>query len=153
MRKDPDAHFMKLKAKIKLLSDKKYQEDLLQKEDAEKRLKEPVVEIKDKFGRVMSKVAPKMTTMRLPSVNRMPRKKEPPKRLRSFTEMQLQYYADEDIYNPMQGYQKPSLTDLYVINSMKECDRFPIPESLLGRKPRTAYSLRVDSLMSQTYAL
>ena len=34
----------------------------------------------------------------------------------------------------MHGYPKPSLTDKYIIDMMKEADRFPIPEALLGLK-------------------
>jgi hypothetical protein len=116
--------------------------------------KKPVVVIKDKFGRVMERKAPKMATKRLPtSVNRAPLKKPPPKMLLSFTECQLKYYGAADIYNPLQNYPKPSLTDLHVINLIKECDRFPIPEAILGRKKLTPYTLRIDSMMLATYKM
>ena len=52
-REDPDAHFKKLKAKIKLKVVKQYQEDLEQKKEDSLRAAQPVVVIKDKHGRVM----------------------------------------------------------------------------------------------------
>ena len=75
MRDDPESHFKKLKAKIKLKVIKQYQEDLERKKEQADKRNQPVTVIKDKFGRVMEKKAPKMTTKRLPSVNRKPVKK------------------------------------------------------------------------------
>lgn len=34
---------------------------------------------------------------------------------------------------------------------MKEVDRFPIPEALVGRTRNTAYTLKIDSLISAAY--
>lgn len=88
MRDDPEVHFKKLKAKIKLKVVKQFQED------EEKRKEEEIVRntiktvITDKYGREVKKVAPKMSKTRLPSMNRQPIKRQPPKRLRSFTEVQ-----------------------------------------------------------------
>ena len=82
----------------------------------------------------MEKKAPKLRRKRKISLNRKPVKRQPPQRLQSFTEIQLKFYGDQDIYNPMHGYPKPSLTDKYIIDMMKEADRFPIPEALLGLK-------------------
>ena len=55
MLEDPDAHFKKLKAKIKLKAVKLYQEDAERKAEEERVAKLPVVEVKDKFGRVVAK--------------------------------------------------------------------------------------------------
>ena len=81
----------------------------------------------------MEKQAPKLRRKKRVSLNRKPVKRRPPQRLRSFTEIQLKFYADEDIYNPMANYPKPSLRDMHVIDNMKEADRWPIPEALVGR--------------------
>ena len=48
---DPELHFKKLKAKIKLKAVKKYQEDLVRQEEEEKRAQEPVLVIKDSTRR------------------------------------------------------------------------------------------------------
>ena len=97
-----------------------------------------------------------MKTKRKVSFNRKPKKRQPPTRLQSFTEMQLKFYADADIYNPMHNYPKPSLTDKYIIDMMKEADRFPVPEALIGRRPkkdRVPYTLRIDSMMSAFFTI
>ena len=54
-REDPEAHFKKLKAKIKLKCVKQYQEDLKNKKEEELEAQQPVVVIKDKFGRIIEK--------------------------------------------------------------------------------------------------
>ena len=36
---------------------------------------------------------------------------------------------------------------------MKEADRFPIPEALIGRQPNKNYELRIDSLITAAYSL
>ena len=54
MTKDPELYFQKLRAKIKLKATKMYQEDLMQKKEAEKQA--PVIEVKDKFGRVIERI-------------------------------------------------------------------------------------------------
>ena len=155
MKNDPQAHFKKLKAKIKLKCVKQYQEDKLKQKEEEERAKQPVVIIKDKLGRVMEMKKPIMRNKKKPSANRKPIKKKPPKRLRSFTEIQLKFYADEDIYNPMQDQPKPTLTDKYIIDMMKEADRFPIPESLVGRRKnqKKPYVLKIDSLISAAFKI
>ena len=48
---------------------------------------------------------------------------------------------------------KPSLTDKYIIDMMKEADRFPIPEALVGRSKQQPFALYVDSLISATFRL
>ena len=98
---------------------------------------------------------PIMKSKKKPSKNRKPIKKKPPKRMRSFTEIQLKFYADEDIYNPMQDQPKPTLTDKYIIDMMKEADRFPIPESLVGRRKnqKRPYVLKIDSLISAAFKI
>ena len=151
MREDPDAHFKKLKAKIKLKVIKQYQEDVELKKQEFEKTNAPVTVIKDKFGRVMDKQAPKMSKKRLPSVNRRPRKRPPLTKKHSFTEAQQKFYGAEDIYNPMNNYPKPLLSDIYVINMMKEAGRYPIPEQLVGRSKREPYQLRVDSLINMAY--
>ena len=42
-----------------------------------------------------------------------------------------------------------------MIDLMKEADRFPIPEALVGRqkKEKVPYSLRIDSLITAAYTL
>lgn len=51
MLEDPEAHFRKLKAKIKFKVIKKYQEDKEKKAKEDAKAKDPVVMVKDKFGR------------------------------------------------------------------------------------------------------
>lgn len=66
---------------------KRYEEDLDKKEELERKAAEPVVIIKDKFGRVMEKKHPLLEDdMRVPSKNRLPVKRPPPQRKLSFTE-------------------------------------------------------------------
>lgn len=140
MREDPEAYFKRMKAQIKLKAVKQFQEDLVTKKEEEENTNKIVTVLKDQFGRVMKKVAPKMNTKVLPSVNRKPRKKQRPKRKISFTEMQMKFYA-EDAYNPMKNMPSPTLTDQHVIDAMKEADRFPIPEALIGRERNKAFTL------------
>ena len=64
IRQDPQAHFKKLKAKIKLRVIKKYQEDQQKKAADAKRAAEPKVVIKDKFGRILEIQSPVLTTKR-----------------------------------------------------------------------------------------
>lgn len=102
---------------------------------------EPVVIIKDKFGRIIDKIHPNMPKNKQPSKNRLPRKKPPPKRRLSFTESQMQYYGAKDIFNPMHNIKGPTLTEQYIIDFMKQVDRFPICEALVGRQPDRPYVL------------
>lgn len=112
-----------------------------------------MVEIKDKWGRVISKESVlNINQNKKPSKNRKPVKRKPPVRRQSFTEMQLKYPRD-NIYNPMDNYPKPSLTDKYVIDMMKEADRFPIPEALVGRSKKQPFTLYIDSIMTSTFKL
>ena len=53
MLEEPDTHFNKLKAKIKLRVVKLYQEDIVKKAAMEKIASQPVVAFKDKYGRLM----------------------------------------------------------------------------------------------------
>ena len=55
----------------------------------------------------------------------------------------------------MQDQPKPTLTDKYIIDMMKEADRFPIPESLVGRRKnqKRPYVLKIDSLMSAAFKI
>ena len=55
MRRDPEAHFRKLKANIKLKSVKKFQEDVDRKAKEAARLASPETIVKDKFGRVIKR--------------------------------------------------------------------------------------------------
>ena len=111
-RADPEAHFKQLKAAIKLKAHKKYQEDKQKEEEDAIKEKEPVVFIKDRFGRIMEKKDPKMsTTSKIPSKNRRPVKRAPPKRKLSFVESQMKYYGANDIFNPTSQSKKQSLTD------------------------------------------
>ena len=98
MREDPEAHIRKLKAQIKLKAVKMFQEDIKKKEEEEEKSKQPVVVIKDKFGRIIDKEGPKLMMKKQPSINRKPIKKKPPQRLRSFTEEQMKFYTNDDIF-------------------------------------------------------
>lgn len=53
----------------------------------------------------------------------------------------------------MRDYPKPNLIDQHVIERMLECERFPIPEMLVGRVKYTPYTLRIDSLIKATYSM
>ena len=86
MREDPEAHFKKLKAKIKLKVVKQFQEDEEKKKEQQELKNTVKTIITDKYGRVVEKKAPKMSKKTMPSLNRRPIKRQPPKRLRSFTE-------------------------------------------------------------------
>ena len=86
---DPELHFKKLKAKIKLKAVKKYHEDLVRQEEEEKRAKEPVLVIKDRFGRVMEKRDPLMSNEKVPNSTRMPKRRPSLKRKASFSAQQL----------------------------------------------------------------
>jgi hypothetical protein len=82
---DPEHYFRRLKAQIKLKAVKKYQEDKDKREEEERKLAEPIVIVRDKFGRVMEKKDPLMATKKKPSQRRPPKKRAPPKRKISFT--------------------------------------------------------------------
>ena len=86
MRDNPTAYFKKMKAKIKLKAVKNYHEDVVRQKEEEEAKTDVTAVIKDKFGRVMTKVAPKMTSKKLPSFNRKPIKRPPLKRHASFTQ-------------------------------------------------------------------
>ena len=77
MRRDPEAHFRKLKANIKLKSVKKFQEDVDRKAKEAARLASPETIIKDKFGRVIKRES--ASGKKKPSTNRPPVKRSPPK--------------------------------------------------------------------------
>ena len=141
IRQDPAGHFMNLKAKIKLKALKKYQEDEDNRVEEQKKAAEPKVIIKDKYGRVMQMKSPKTSTNKVPSKNRLPVKKAPPKLRLSFTECQMKYYGAKDIYNPINNMKGPKLTDKYIIDFMKSVDRFPVPEALVNRPTREPYKL------------
>lgn len=61
MREDPEAHFKKLKAKIKLKVVKKFQEDESKRKEEEEIKNTVKTVITDKYGRELKKVAPKMS--------------------------------------------------------------------------------------------
>jgi hypothetical protein len=109
--------------------------------------------ITDKFGRVMRKTSPNLSNVKLPSKNRLPMKRPPPKRKLSFTESQLQYYGADDIYNPIARSGKQTLTEVTIIEFMKEVSRFPCPEALLGRQSNKRYKVTIDSLIVGAYSI
>ena len=109
--------------------------------------------IKDKFGRIMEKIAPNVTSKKLPSKNRLPRKKQPPQRRLSFTESQMQYYGAADIFNPMHKIKGPTLTQKTIIDFMKQVDRFPIQECLVNRRKNRPYVLQIDSIISAQFKM
>ena len=114
-----------MRAKIKLKATKLYQEDLKQKQDAEKLAKEPVIEVKDKFGRVMQKLVSgkaksqeKKSESKSPKRRAKPKKVAPIKRKMSFTECQLKYLDKLILIDPMAEMKKPTRLDLLTIKKM-----------------------------------
>ena len=71
---DPELHFKKLKAKIKLKVVKKYTEDKIKKLEEDKIANVPVVVVKDRFGRIMERQHPLLLSKKVPNANRLPRK-------------------------------------------------------------------------------
>ena len=57
---NPAEHFLQIKTKINLKVTKLYHEHVERTKSEEKKALEPVIEVKDKFGRVMEKVNPLM---------------------------------------------------------------------------------------------
>ena len=90
--------------------------------------------------------------MRVPSKNRLPVKRPPPQRKLSFTEAQMRYYGAADVFNPMLKVKK-KLKDSHLIDFMKEVDRFPVPEALVGRTANKPFRLELDSVMNAEYRL
>lgn len=116
MRRDPEAHYKKLKANIKLKSVKKFAEDVVRKEKEAARKASPETVIKDKFGRVIKRES--VSGKKKPSKNRPPVTRTPPKLRQSFTECQMKYYGAGDLFNPMSEMKQPTLTDQYIIGFM-----------------------------------
>ena len=99
---DPEAHHSKLKAKIRLKVAKDYHEDIKRKEEEERKAREPVLEVKDEWGRVMEKKKLYTTNKkRVPNANRFPKKKPPLKVRKSFAAEQKKYNDADNMYDPM----------------------------------------------------
>ena len=147
---DPEMHFKKLKAKIKLKAVKKYHEDLVRKEEEEKRANEPVLVIKDRFGRVMEKRHPLMSNKKEPNATRMPRRRPSLKRKTSFSAQQLQF--DDYVPVALEDDGRPSLVDQIAIDEMKRYKRFPIPEALMHRPAKKSFKLTLDSILREVYS-
>jgi len=101
MRDEPEAHFKKLKAIIKLKAVKEYEEDKIRQAEEELKKQLPVIVVKDRLGRIIEKKSPNFASKKQASTNRKPVKRQPPKRLASFTEAQMRYYFKDDIFNPL----------------------------------------------------
>ena len=102
--KEPDLHFKKLKAKIKIKAVEKYHIYVKEQEEIMRKIDEPeeIIEIKDKFGRVVHRENPLMKNKaRVPNESRLPKKLPPRKVLRSFVDDQKEYHDADDMYNPM----------------------------------------------------
>lgn len=65
----------------------------------------------------------------------------------------MKYYGAKDIFNPMNDIVGPSLVDKEIIDFMKQVDRFPVQEALIGRTNGEPYTLWIDSLISASYKL
>ena len=144
MKRDPQGHFDKLKARIKLKAYKKFEEDQVRKANEEARL--AVAKDEEQFG-VDGKKKKK------PSKNRPPIKLEPPKVRRTFSECQMKYHGADDMFNPMKNIKQPTLTDQMIIGFMTQVNRFPIPETLLRPQTGKPFSLFIDSLINDAYRL
>ena len=99
----------------------------------EDKANEPVIVVKDRFGRIMEKTHPLLKSKKVPNANRKPVKVPPLKRKMSFSTCQLEYHDCLDMKNPLENGGKPTMMELETIKEMKKMNRFPIPESLLGR--------------------
>ena len=149
---DPDIHFKKLKAKIKLKVTKKYFEDLTKKKEEEQKINDPVIVVKDRFGRIMEKKHPLMQNKKVPNAGRKPRKVPPLKRKMSFSTTQLEYHDCLELKNPLENMKGRPMRELETIKQMKEANRYPIPEALIGRPERGNYRLKIDSIIRETYS-
>jgi hypothetical protein len=115
---EPERNFGKLRARIKLKSIKKLDED----ERRQKKLQQKAAEIAATGGET-----------RLTSAQKKRKKHEPIKRRRSFTECQLKFEDGLELYDAEKANNKAhTLTDLATINKMKKNARWPIPEALLN---------------------
>ena len=148
---DPDLHFKKLKAKIKLKVVKKYQEDLEKKQLEEQKALEPVIVVKDRFGRIMEKKHPLLNSKKVPNANRKPIKVPPLKRKMSFSTCQLEYHDCLEMKNHLENGGKPTMMELETIKDMKKANRFPIPESLMGKPQKGKFRLTMDSIIREVY--
>ena len=115
---DPESHFKKIKAKIALKANKKYQEDVIREEKEKNKVEEMPIEVKDGLGRVMEKKYPKMKSKRIPNSNRPPKKRPPLKKKKSFAADQKLYDDIDKGYNPMVHLEGPSLIDKITIERM-----------------------------------
>ena len=92
---------MEIKTKINLKVTKLYHDHVERTKSEERKALEPVIEIKDKFGRVMEKVNPLMQSKKVPSKSRPPKKRPPLVKKKSFVEDQKIYNDAERLYNPL----------------------------------------------------
>ena len=111
------------------------------KKEEEAHIKERPVTVKDKHGRVMEKIYPKMRSKRVPNPNRRPIKRPPLRKKMSFTD---QYEFAED-FRPVE--RQNSLIGKATVEKMKVCGRWPIPEMLVSRPQKERFVLKIDSIM------
>lgn len=64
----------------------------------------------------------------------------------------MKYYGAADVFNPMLNV-KRKLKDSHLIDFMREVDRFPVPEALVGRTADKPFRLGLDSIMNAEYRL
>ena len=99
---DPELHYSKFKAKIKLKVVKDYQEDIKRQAEALRKAAELVLEVKDKWGRVIEKQRLFVTNKRrAPSLNRRPRKRPALRVRKSFAADQKRYADADEMYDPL----------------------------------------------------
>ena len=153
---DPDQHIQKLKAKIMFKVEKKYLEDK-KNEQAEKNKTKEENEFnvkRDLYGRIIEKKfkKSKMMSRKPTQLNRIPRQVPQLKRRVSFTEDKLLINVDL-LTKSKRDFNKITPVEQQTIDRMKEFDRYPIPESLLGRQKVSKFSLFLDSLIRNAYNL
>lgn len=143
-----------MKAKIMFKVEKKYLEDK-KNEEAKKNLTKEENEFnvkRDLYGRIIEKkfTKTKMISRKPTKLNRIPRKKPELKRRISFTEDKMLINSDL-LTKSKRDFTKPSPIELLTVEKMKEFDRYPIPEALLGRNKTAKFTLYLDSLIRATY--
>ena len=104
--------------------------------------------MKDEEGRVMERIYPTLTRKRVPNKNRHPIKRKPVKK-KEFTD---QFKFEAVLPVTKASLQKPTFTDLNTIERMKEMQRWPVPEMLIGRPQRGNYCMKIDSIIAEVYS-
>lgn len=132
IEKEPERDFGKLRAKIKLISLKRYEEDEKTKQDEEK-----------------AKIAALNSSEGMEALKK--RKKHAPiKRKLSFTDVQLKFNDINDLWRPEKDESgEPSLYDKLTIDKMMKAKRYPVPEKLMNEPE--GFNLNIDSIIHGIY--